>query len=333
MASKSKDTNSDNNTASCATCGKENADSKCSKCKMVYYCSSECQQKDWQSHKETCFPFRQGVALCDVCNATQEVEHNCCQCGTLYCTPCLEKEKPVKCMGCEKPMAKVCRLDREENLRALEALVDEESDDKRRGYWCIVIAQMYLYGITGTGVEEDWEKAKLYAELAGSLGYAEGYNFLGARCVEEGRWEEGKEWWEKATAMQFAVSFTNMGKSFYGGSFGGHVDYAAAETMFRKGLKLGDIDSCYMLGLMHANGQGVPMSKKKAVKFYQKAAEKGEPHSLLNLGVCYAYGNGVPQSYATARQWWEKAASQQKEPGTAQNAKDNLRMLDQGGYY
>ena len=41
--------------ASCKACKKYVKDLKrCGKCGMVYYCSKECQIKDWKDHKEDC---------------------------------------------------------------------------------------------------------------------------------------------------------------------------------------------------------------------------------------------------------------------------------------
>jgi hypothetical protein len=37
----------------CATCGKEGR-KKCSRCEKIYYCSKECQAKDWTKHKAVC---------------------------------------------------------------------------------------------------------------------------------------------------------------------------------------------------------------------------------------------------------------------------------------
>ena len=37
----------------CGCCG-EPATQRCSKCKSVWYCSRECQLKDWKAHKEMC---------------------------------------------------------------------------------------------------------------------------------------------------------------------------------------------------------------------------------------------------------------------------------------
>lgn len=38
----------------CANCGKCCGNSKCGKCKKVYYCNAECQHKHWNNHKSNC---------------------------------------------------------------------------------------------------------------------------------------------------------------------------------------------------------------------------------------------------------------------------------------
>ncbi|GMI00942.1 hypothetical protein TrLO_g12173 [Triparma laevis f. longispina] len=37
----------------CEACEKEGA-KKCSRCKVVWYCSKDCQVKDWKIHKKIC---------------------------------------------------------------------------------------------------------------------------------------------------------------------------------------------------------------------------------------------------------------------------------------
>ena len=39
---------------SCTHCTQGNATSRCSKCKLVYYCGKECQQAHWKVHKKIC---------------------------------------------------------------------------------------------------------------------------------------------------------------------------------------------------------------------------------------------------------------------------------------
>lgn len=38
----------------CGSCGSQGSFQKCSRCKAVFYCSKECQRKDWPTHKYSC---------------------------------------------------------------------------------------------------------------------------------------------------------------------------------------------------------------------------------------------------------------------------------------
>lgn len=38
----------------CGGCGALAADKRCGKCQLAFYCSAECQRKDWKQHKRVC---------------------------------------------------------------------------------------------------------------------------------------------------------------------------------------------------------------------------------------------------------------------------------------
>jgi uncharacterized protein len=46
------------------------------------------------------------------------------------------------------------------------------------------------------------------------------------------------------------------------------------------------------------------------VSWYRKAAEQGDAHAQFNLGVMYADGIGVPQDAVQAYMWYNLAAAQ-----------------------
>lgn len=71
-----------------------------------------------------------------------------------------------------------------------------------------------------------------------------------------------------------------------------------------------DAETQYSLGLMYANGSGVPQNDAEAVKWYRLAAEQGLAEAQSNLGLMYSEGRGVPQDDAQAVNWWRKAAAQ-----------------------
>lgn len=43
-------------TRHCGSCNKE-AEKKCSRCEVAFYCSRDCQIKDWENHKEKCYQY------------------------------------------------------------------------------------------------------------------------------------------------------------------------------------------------------------------------------------------------------------------------------------
>ncbi len=64
------------------------------------------------------------------------------------------------------------------------------------------------------------------------------------------------------------------------------------------------------LGLMYAQGEGVPQDYGEAVRWFRQAAEQGYADAQLNLGLMYDNGEGVPQDYVRAYAWLNLAAAQ-----------------------
>jgi TPR repeat protein len=87
-------------------------------------------------------------------------------------------------------------------------------------------------------------------------------------------------------------------------------DHKQAATWYRKAAEQGDAGAQVLLGVMYANGRGVPQDYKQAVAWYRKAAEQGNDDAQKNLGSLYAGGRGVPQDDKQAAAWFRKAAAQ-----------------------
>jgi len=95
------------------------------------------------------------------------------------------------------------------------------------------------------------------------------------------------------------------------------------ETKARNLLRSGDYPAAYKLlsqlaekekpramsalGLMYANGHGVPIDFHQARKWFQKAAEVGLQEAQIFLGKIYEHGDGVPVDYQEAIYWYETA--------------------------
>ena len=72
----------------------------------------------------------------------------------------------------------------------------------------------------------------------------------------------------------------------------------------------GDAAAQYNLGLMYANGEGVPEDDVEAVRWYRLAADQGVADAQFNLGISYDNGEGVPEDDAEAARWYRLAADQ-----------------------
>ena len=62
----------------------------------------------------------------------------------------------------------------------------------------------------------------------------------------------------------------------------------------RRAADQGNADAQFNLGVMYAEGRGVPRDDAEAARWYRCAADQGEAAAQFNLGLMYAKGEGVP---------------------------------------
>ena len=87
-------------------------------------------------------------------------------------------------------------------------------------------------------------------------------------------------------------------------------NFTAAIVQFRKAAEQNYALAQYDLGLMYANGLGVPRDYQQAVAWFRKAADQRLVAAQISLGVMYAKGQGVPKDDQQAILWYRKAAEQ-----------------------
>ena len=90
----------------------------------------------------------------------------------------------------------------------------------------------------------------------------------------------------------------------------------------RQAAEQGDAAAQYNLGLMYANGEGVPKDDAEAVKWYRLAAEQGDANAQYGLGFMYATGRGVLKDSVLAHMWSNIAGANGNE--AARKQRDNL---------
>ncbi|WP_353247794.1 SH3 domain-containing protein [Salinisphaera sp. T31B1] len=103
-------------------------------------------------------------------------------------------------------------------------------------------------------------------------------------------------------------------------------DYATAGALWRPAAEAGDAQAQYGLGLLYANGWGVPQDPLAAQRWYGLAAERGLAAAQYNLAVMRETGHGVPRDVAEAGYWYTEAAAQGLSP-----AARNLALMILGG--
>ena len=87
-------------------------------------------------------------------------------------------------------------------------------------------------------------------------------------------------------------------------------DYATALREWRPLAEQGHAVAQYSLGLLYANGQGVPKDDAQARQWYEKSAAQGRADAQVNLGILYDYGRGVPQDFKKAVYWYRLSENQ-----------------------
>lgn len=123
---------------------------------------------------------------------------------------------------------------------------------------------------------------------------------------------------DNATALRLLRPLADRGDAaaqyhlglMYANGKGVPRDYAAAVTWYRKAADQDHDLAQVLLGAMYATGKGVPRSDVQAFRWYRKAADSGNARAQAMVGTAYEGGFGVPQDYAEAIRWYRQGADQ-----------------------
>jgi uncharacterized protein len=86
-------------------------------------------------------------------------------------------------------------------------------------------------------------------------------------------------------------------------------DYARAVLIFAPLADRGDAVAQTYLGLMYANGYGLPQNYIQAAAWLRAASEQGYGPAQYLLGLMYDKGQGLPQDYVLAFKWLDLAVA------------------------
>jgi TPR repeat protein len=87
-------------------------------------------------------------------------------------------------------------------------------------------------------------------------------------------------------------------------------DYAAAFRLWLPLARAGDMAAQYQVGLIYADGRGVPQDRAVAAGWYRRAAAQGFAMAEDALGDMAYDGMDRHQDYGVAAQWYRMAADQ-----------------------
>ena len=90
----------------------------------------------------------------------------------------------------------------------------------------------------------------------------------------------------------------------------------------RTDAEQGDADAQFNLGVMYANGEGVPQDAAEAVRWYRLSADQGNASAQNNLGLSYSNGEGVLKDSVLAHMGFNIAGANGNE--AAREGRDNL---------
>jgi len=105
-------------------------------------------------------------------------------------------------------------------------------------------------------------------------------------------------------------------------------DDAQAVVWYRKAAEQGDADAQTIVALMYVNGHGVSQDYTQALIWYRKAADQGNDRAQFGLGLMYANGHGVPQDYVRAHMWFNIAAAAAAAGASDGSVRDAVKWRD-----
>ncbi len=84
---------------------------------------------------------------------------------------------------------------------------------------------------------------------------------------------------------------------------------AEAIDWYKKAVRQGSLDAATNIGLMYAQGRGVPKDHAEALTWLRQAAEGGDAIAQYNLALLYSRGDGIPKNDQESVRWLTAAAA------------------------
>ena len=128
------------------------------------------------------------------------------------------------------------------------------------------------------------------------------------RAYDTGDYTKARDAWLPLAEGGDAVAQYSLGKLLEKG--GGEIkrDYPLAADWYRKSAAQGIAAAQNNLGLMFAEGRGVPLDTGRAAQLWLAAGHNDHPIAQYNLALAYFRGDGVQKNKSKAELWFRRAA-------------------------
>lgn len=130
----------------------------------------------------------------------------------------------------------------------------------------------------------------------------------GLRAYEAGEFQQAYDIWLKLAETGLPEAQYSLGKLLETG--GGPIakDYEKAAAWYKRAAAQGVAHAQNNLGLMLAQGRGVPRDPQRAAELWLAAAQQDHAIAQFNLALAYFRGEGLNQDKAKAEMWFRRAA-------------------------
>jgi len=142
---------------------------------------------------------------------------------------------------------------------------------------------------------------------AGPSARAQDYD-AGLRAYEAGQFQQAYDIWLKLAETGLAEAQYSLGKLLETGGGPISKDYEKAAAWYKKAAAQGVAHAQNNLGLMLAQGRGVPRDPQRAAELWLAAAQQDHAIAQFNLALAYFRGEGLNEDKAKAEMWFRRAA-------------------------
>lgn len=178
---------------------------------------------------------------------------------------------------------------------------------------CIELGSMYA---DGDGVEQNYEEAIRYYQMAASMGNKEAYKHLGWLYFDDkyfpSDYEISFKYMKKAADLGDSIAQTHIAQAYQYGIWGApEEDRSLMKKYFEMALNNGEAHAFYTVGMNYLiGGGGYPEDVTKAAEYFRNAAERGSSKGQLEYALCFFNGTGVSKNMSECVKWLEKASDQ-----------------------